>query len=43
MTTLRDDDIQTIPSERERFEPSADTDDTDSTDTDADDADYRRH
>ena len=41
MTTLRDDDIQTIPIDRERLEPSADADgdDSDSTDADADDAD----
>jgi hypothetical protein len=41
MTTLRDDDIQTITIGRERLEPSADADgdDSDSTDTDADDAD----
>jgi hypothetical protein len=41
MTTLRDDDIETIPTDNERLEPSADADgdDSDSTDADADDAD----
>jgi hypothetical protein len=41
MTTLRDDDIQTIRTDREQLEPAADADgdDSDSTDADADDAD----
>lgn len=41
MTTLRDDEIQTIPTDPQRLEPSADTDgdDSDSTDADADDSD----
>jgi hypothetical protein len=41
MTTLRDDDIQTIPTDGEPLDSSADADgdDSDSTDADADDAD----
>jgi hypothetical protein len=41
MTTLRDDDIQTIPTDGETLDPSADADgdDSDSTDADADDSD----
>jgi hypothetical protein len=41
MTTLHDDDIRTIPKDRDQLEPSADADgdDSDSTDADADDAD----
>ena len=44
MTTLRDDEIQTIETGREQFEPTADadgddTDTTDGDDTDADDTD----
>jgi hypothetical protein len=41
MTSLTDDEIQTVPTEGQRLEPTADADgdDTDTTDGDADDTD----
>ena len=41
MTSLTDDEIQTVPADRQRLEPHADADgdDTDTTDGDADDTD----
>lgn len=41
MTSLHDDEIQTIPTDGKRLEPQADADgdDTDTTDGDADDTD----
>ena len=41
MTSLQDDEIQTIPTDGHRLEPQADADgdDTDTTDGDADDSD----
>jgi ribonuclease E len=41
MTSLTDDEIQTVPSDGRRLEPQADADgdDTDTTDGDADDSD----
>ena len=41
MTTLRDDEIQTLATDGRRLEPTADADgdDTDTTDGDADDTD----